>query len=171
MYVKMQESGFTEVIPLICTSAIWGQHPVFSILNPFRGHSQWGGWGLNGSNILCLLKWQVTFVRRDILCLPVKIGLPLPSPPKVREEMAKVTLLPAWSGFIPYSEGPLAWMPFWMRQFFWSWKIKRFLYAEIDPLLISWRLAESINRPPSHQMFVRRVVPFLNPFVRSQSRT
>ena len=30
MYGKMQESGITEIIPLICTSAIWGQHPLFS---------------------------------------------------------------------------------------------------------------------------------------------
>ena len=29
MYRKMQESVFIEVIPLICTSAIWGRHPVF----------------------------------------------------------------------------------------------------------------------------------------------
>ena len=27
---KMQESGLTKIIPLICTSAIWGQYPVFS---------------------------------------------------------------------------------------------------------------------------------------------
>ena len=26
----MQESGLTEIITLICTSAIWGQYPVFS---------------------------------------------------------------------------------------------------------------------------------------------
>ena len=25
----MQESGLTEIIPLICTSAIWGQYPAF----------------------------------------------------------------------------------------------------------------------------------------------
>ena len=30
MYGKMQESGLTEIIPLICTSAIWGQHPMLS---------------------------------------------------------------------------------------------------------------------------------------------
>jgi len=30
MYGKMQESGLTEIIPLMCTSAIWGQNPVFS---------------------------------------------------------------------------------------------------------------------------------------------
>lgn len=26
---KMRESGFPEAIPLICTSAVWGQGPVF----------------------------------------------------------------------------------------------------------------------------------------------
>ena len=31
MYGKMQESGLTEIIPLICTSAIWGQYPVLSL--------------------------------------------------------------------------------------------------------------------------------------------
>ena len=30
MYGKMQEFGLTEIIPLICTSAIWGQYPVLS---------------------------------------------------------------------------------------------------------------------------------------------
>ena len=30
MYEKMQESGLTEIIPLICTSDIWGQCPLFS---------------------------------------------------------------------------------------------------------------------------------------------
>ena len=30
MYGKMQESGLTEIIPLTCTSATWGQHPVLS---------------------------------------------------------------------------------------------------------------------------------------------
>ena len=32
-------------------------------------------------------------------------------PPKVREEVAKVTLESAQRGFILYSEGPMAWMP------------------------------------------------------------
>ena len=27
---RMQESGLTEIIPLICVSALWGQDPVFS---------------------------------------------------------------------------------------------------------------------------------------------
>ena len=30
MYEKMQESGLTEIIPSICTLAVWGQHPVLS---------------------------------------------------------------------------------------------------------------------------------------------
>ena len=30
MYGKMQESGLTEIIPLIYTSPLWGQYPVFS---------------------------------------------------------------------------------------------------------------------------------------------
>ena len=30
MYGKMQESGLTEIISLICTSALWGQYPVLS---------------------------------------------------------------------------------------------------------------------------------------------
>ena len=29
----MQESGLTEIVLLICTSAIWGQYSVFPILN------------------------------------------------------------------------------------------------------------------------------------------
>lgn len=30
MHGKMQESRLTEVIPLVCTSAIWGENPVLS---------------------------------------------------------------------------------------------------------------------------------------------
>ena len=30
MYEKMQESGLTEIIPLIGTSATWGQYSEFS---------------------------------------------------------------------------------------------------------------------------------------------
>ena len=30
MYGKTQESGLTEIIPLICTSAVWDQYPMFS---------------------------------------------------------------------------------------------------------------------------------------------
>ena len=29
MYGKMQESGLTEIIPLMFTSAVWGQYPAF----------------------------------------------------------------------------------------------------------------------------------------------
>ena len=30
MYGKMQESGLTEIIFLICTTAIWGLYPIFA---------------------------------------------------------------------------------------------------------------------------------------------
>ena len=30
MYGKIQESELTEIIPLLCTSAVWGHYPVFS---------------------------------------------------------------------------------------------------------------------------------------------
>ena len=29
MYGRMQETGLTEIIPLICTLTIWSQYPVF----------------------------------------------------------------------------------------------------------------------------------------------
>ena len=38
MYGKMQESELTEIIPLICTSALSGQCPVFHILSFLRAH-------------------------------------------------------------------------------------------------------------------------------------
>ena len=31
LYRKMQECGFTEILPLICTSAIWDQYPILSL--------------------------------------------------------------------------------------------------------------------------------------------
>ena len=34
---KMQRSGLTEIIPLMCTSAVWGQHPVFSHPESLQG--------------------------------------------------------------------------------------------------------------------------------------
>ena len=41
LYGKMEETGLTEIIPLICTSTFWGQHPVFS--HPaFPQGSLWG---------------------------------------------------------------------------------------------------------------------------------
>ena len=41
----MQESGLTETIPSIGTSAIWGQHPVTLTLS-LLGVQHWGeGWG------------------------------------------------------------------------------------------------------------------------------
>ena len=38
MYGKMQESGLTGIVPLIRTSALWGQCPVLSLLSALRGH-------------------------------------------------------------------------------------------------------------------------------------
>ena len=88
MYGKMQESGLTEIIPLICTSAIGVSILCFLILSFLRVHRQGapavsGGlmagilfpswipsglpiwvaimWWLDDCNILCLLIWQVIF--------------------------------------------------------------------------------------------------------------
>ena len=83
MYGKMQESGLTEIIPLICTSAIWGQCPVFPHPEFPQGCSLMAaGWqvffpswvpsGLtssqsveattaDGCGILCSLIWQGIF--------------------------------------------------------------------------------------------------------------
>ena len=63
MYGKMQESGLIEIIPLICTSAIWGQRPVLSHPEGSGCTVEVGFHGLwfDGCNIVCLLIWQVTF--------------------------------------------------------------------------------------------------------------
>ena len=39
----MQESGLTEIIPLLCISAIWGQDPVLSHPETPQGvtHGEW----------------------------------------------------------------------------------------------------------------------------------
>ena len=42
MYGKMQESGLTEIIPLMCTSALGDQYPMLLILSLPRVHGQ--GW-------------------------------------------------------------------------------------------------------------------------------
>ena len=88
MYGKMQESGLTEIIPLICTPAIWGQYPVFSYPEFLQG-SPWevaavrwwldtgtlsflsplrslqltiaGGCISDDCDTLCLLTWQEIF--------------------------------------------------------------------------------------------------------------
>ena len=51
MYEKMQESGLIETILLICTSAIWGQYPVFI----FSGLTIGSGCSLMAA------RWQVFF--------------------------------------------------------------------------------------------------------------
>ena len=67
---RIQESGLTEVISLMCISALWGQHPVILILRwesrgAYLGVHSWGScssWWLDGCSILCLLMGQMTFV-------------------------------------------------------------------------------------------------------------
>ena len=58
LYRKMQESGLIEIIPLIRTSAIWGQYPGFFPHPESPQGAQYGdcsGWWLDGPSILCLL--------------------------------------------------------------------------------------------------------------------
>ena len=46
MYGKMLESGLTEIVPLVCISAIWGQDTVFLHLGPHQGAQLiYRGWG------------------------------------------------------------------------------------------------------------------------------
>ena len=79
----MQESGVTEIFPLICTSAIWGQCPVFT---------SWISSGLIVGNGCSLMpaRWQIFFISwvpsvliniplavaptsdHDIFCLQIK---------------------------------------------------------------------------------------------------
>ena len=40
---KVQESGLTEIVPLMCTSALWGQRPVLSHPESPQGH-RGGSW-------------------------------------------------------------------------------------------------------------------------------
>lgn len=47
---------------------------------------------------------------------------------------------------------------------FWSWKIKRFLYANF--LLISWRLGENTSRKASEQILAWFVALDLNPLLK-----
>ena len=62
MYGKMQESGLTEIIPSICTSALWGWCPVFSHPEfPQGSLAHVGGLQLLMTDILCLLTWQEIF--------------------------------------------------------------------------------------------------------------
>ena len=64
MYGKMQEFRLTEIIPLICTSALWGQYPVFS--HPESPQGAPSAVVADGCNILCLLTWQAAFLVHTI---------------------------------------------------------------------------------------------------------
>ena len=43
LYGKKQESELTEIIPLMCASAIWGQHPALSHLESPQDAALGGG--------------------------------------------------------------------------------------------------------------------------------
>ena len=65
MYGKIEESGLTEIIPLICILSIHGQYPTFYILNPLGctvGDGCSKRW-LGSGSILCLLIWQAFFIH------------------------------------------------------------------------------------------------------------
>ena len=62
---KMQESGLTEIIPLICTFTIQGQYPVF--LHP-EIPSGCTGWGLQQLMAVQLQHPWLTEMAGDILC-------------------------------------------------------------------------------------------------------
>ena len=69
MYGETQESGLTEIIPLICTAAIWDQYPVFSHPESPQGAPSRAPvraaviWWLDGCNNLCLLiQQEVIFI-------------------------------------------------------------------------------------------------------------
>ena len=56
----MQEFGLTEIIPLVCTSAIRGQYPKLSHPESPQGALSCGcNWWLDGCTIPCLLICQV----------------------------------------------------------------------------------------------------------------
>ena len=44
MHGKMPESGFTEIIPLICISALWDEYLVLSHLESPQGATLEGGY-------------------------------------------------------------------------------------------------------------------------------
>ena len=77
MYETMQESGLTEIILLICTSAIWDQYPVFSHPESPQGVLSGVAVVADGCNILCLLIWQVAFLVQKVhIIIPVLEELP-----------------------------------------------------------------------------------------------
>ena len=60
---KVRESGLTEIVPLMCTSALWGRCPVLSHPESPQGHrgGSCSGCRLRGHYTLCLLIRQLTF--------------------------------------------------------------------------------------------------------------
>ena len=59
-YGKMQESGLTEIIFLICTSATWDQYPALLHLESPPGYTVEGNcsrWGIGSSRVLLSPSW------------------------------------------------------------------------------------------------------------------
>ena len=56
----IQESGLTEIIPLICASAFWGQSPVFS--HPEFPQAPLSDGGGGASSSLMAVSWRSFFV-------------------------------------------------------------------------------------------------------------
>ena len=67
----MQESGLIEIIPLVGTLTIQGQHPAFLHPESPQGAELGGGcsdgW-FDGCSILCLLKWQAILLIHTTRC-------------------------------------------------------------------------------------------------------
>ena len=66
MYEKMQDSGLTEIKPLMCILAISGQHSVLSCPKSPQGSLCGLLLWLVGCDILCLLKWQAEFFIHNL---------------------------------------------------------------------------------------------------------
>ena len=82
---KMQESGLTEITPLMCTSALWASVQCF-LIPSLLGYITGGGCRMrfNGCSILGLLIWQATFfieglqkIRILPFCANFRIDLPI----------------------------------------------------------------------------------------------
>lgn len=61
LYEKMQEAGLTEIIPLICTSALFCQYSLFSQPELPQSSPLQVAAIANDCDILCFLIWQAIF--------------------------------------------------------------------------------------------------------------
>ena len=92
---SMQESGLSKIVPLICSSTMWGQYPFFSILNPLKVHSQ-------GQ-----LQWLTAWGPHHPLFTGMASGIFRPQPPGINvglsETREQAKLFPA----LHFVESPL----------------------------------------------------------------